>query len=119
MQFLQDLAAHQDNEQLDKQIEDLFIDQLRKLSGESRTQHVQEEEHTNWVSILALNNLFHYAILTLFYSMFWLLVVAAGLDLSIMLSSCILFVVVSLVMRVLVGIVNDRSQFAKKILLIG
>ena len=92
---------------------------MRKLSSESRTQYVQEEERTNWVNTLAMNTLLHYAILTLFYSTFWLLVVAAGLDLSILLWNTVSFVLISLIMRILVGVVNDRSQFAKIILIIG
>ena len=113
------MQTHQEGDELDQQIEDLFIDQLRKLSSETRTQYVQEEERTNWVNTLAVNTLFHYAILTLFYSTFWLLVVAAGLDLSILLWNIVSFVLTSLIMRILIGVINDRSQFAKMILIIG
>ena len=61
----------------------------------------------------------HYAVLLLFYSTFWLIVVAGNLGLSLLLSSIVMFVIVRYLGDLFISRINDKSQFAKVLLMFG
>ena len=55
----------------------------------------------------------------MFYSTFWLVVVAANLDLTLIVIAYSSFMVVYLLGEVVMSLINDKSHFAKTLLLIG
>jgi hypothetical protein len=89
--------------------EHLLIDQLRNLSDNQRTKLVRLEQSTGWPRIFSFNNLLHYANLSLFFGSLWMVVVAANLDLTIILFSFLLFFSVLYFSHSLLSLINDRS----------
>lgn len=77
------------------------------------------EASTHWINILSIQQMTHFAVLMLFYGTYWLIVVAANLDLSLLLSSIVTFIAVRFFGDILVNLINDKSQFAKVLLLFG
>lgn len=76
------------------------------------------EEQSNWPAVLSLNELFHYAIITLFLSTFWMIIVSINVSRAFMFI-LIVPIIFELVGYILAGAVNDKSQFAKLFLIVA
>ena len=92
---------------------------MRNLSESLRTQKVLFEESTNWPWVLSLSNLMHQAILMLFYSTFFLIMVTGILNLQLMMFACCIFLVFNFFADLIVQFINDKSQMAKNLLFLS